>query len=63
MNEIRIREARSELLPGEVVVTFTWANPKPPKPIPDPSAKYVKLQEQLNKDPRRFKARCEFAGL
>lgn len=63
MNAVRIQPSRTELLPGEALVTFTWANPKPPKSIPDPSAKYVKLQEQLNKDPRRFKSRCEFAGL
>ena len=63
MNEIRIRPPRRELLPGESLVTFSWANPKPPKPIKDPQGKFVKEQERLNRDAALFKARCTFAGL
>ena len=63
MNEIRIRTPRTELLPGESLVTFTWKNPKPPKPIKDPAKKYVQRQQELDNDPARFKAACIFAGL
>jgi hypothetical protein len=62
MNEIRIRESR-EPLPGEVVQTFTWKNPKPPKPVKDPALKFQREQERLDRDPALFKSRATFAGL
>jgi hypothetical protein len=61
MNEVRIREPRQPR-PGEQVVTFWWRNPPSPKPRPNPSAKFEAMQAKLNGDPRRFKARAEFAG-
>jgi hypothetical protein len=62
MNQIRIREARKPL-PGETVQVWSWANPPAPRPIRDPSAKFVKRQERLNKDAGAFKAAATFAGL
>lgn len=60
---VRIKAPRTSLLPGETLVTFTWKNPKPPRPIPDPAKKFEKRQRELDNDPARFKAACWFNGL
>jgi hypothetical protein len=53
MNQIRIREAR-EPLPGEVVQTFTWPNPRTRRPKELRSARYERIQQELDSDKRRW---------
>jgi hypothetical protein len=59
--EIRIKER--ELLPGELVTTFVWPNPKPPKPLRPRYEKHVKEQAKLDNDKRAFALRCIWNGL
>jgi hypothetical protein len=55
-NAIRIRTD----LPMEKL--YSWPNPKH-RPIKDPSKKFEKRQKELDADPARWKAACQFAGL